>query len=276
MSISRPALSYLGGKWKIADWVLSFFPEHNCYTESFGGAASVLLKKSPIYVEVYNDINDDIVTLFRILRDREQSAQLIEQLRLTPYSRREYFLAHEPTQDPIESVRRLIVRSFMGFSPDSAFSDKPQGFLSSASKQDAKSWSLLVENYEQIHRRFKNVTIENKDALDIITHYDAIDTLHFVDPPYVAETRMSETNYKHELTDTAHEKLMDCLLDAKGAVILAGYDNDLYNRRLKGWKQHTRTAYAGRCSKRTECLWINPRAQAKANQHTLDFGERND
>lgn len=85
------ALIYPGGKVKISSWVTSFFPRHQIYVEPFGGAAGVLLNKEPSPLEVYNDLNSDLVTFFSVLRDKEKAAELIRRLRLTPYAREEYY-----------------------------------------------------------------------------------------------------------------------------------------------------------------------------------------
>ncbi|CAB5540684.1 DNA adenine methylase [Citrobacter werkmanii] len=113
--IKHPAIRYHGGKFRLASWIISHFPDHRCYVEPFGGAASVLLKKKQSEAEVYNDLDGDVVNLFRVLRDPVSSQALIDACALTPYSRVEFRCAYEPTDDPIEKARRLIVRATMGF-----------------------------------------------------------------------------------------------------------------------------------------------------------------
>ena len=88
--VSRSALRYLGGKWAIAPWIIEHMPAHRVYVEPFGGAASVLLRKPRSKVEVYNDLDDEIVGIFRILQNPVQWRELIRRLRRTPYSRREF------------------------------------------------------------------------------------------------------------------------------------------------------------------------------------------
>ena len=66
----RPMVRWHGGKWVLAPWIISHFPPHQIYTEAFGGAASVLLKKPRCYAEIYNDLDGEIVNLFRVARER--------------------------------------------------------------------------------------------------------------------------------------------------------------------------------------------------------------
>lgn len=109
------AFIYPGGKAKISSWVTSFFPRHRIYVEPFGGAAGVLLNKTSSPLEVYNDLNSDLVTFSRVLRDKEKAAELIRRLRLTPYAREEFDSFYPmPESDDIERARALICRACMG------------------------------------------------------------------------------------------------------------------------------------------------------------------
>jgi DNA adenine methylase len=118
---TRPVLRYHGGKWRLAPWIISHFPPHRIYTEAFGGAGSVLLRKPRApFVEVLNDLDGEVVNLFRVLRDEQQSAQLCALLWRTPYARAEFVDSYEVIAAPVEQARRTVVRSFMGFGSDSA------------------------------------------------------------------------------------------------------------------------------------------------------------
>lgn len=115
-TVKRPALRYHGGKFRIAQWIINQFPEHLCYVEPFGGGGSVLLRKSPAKIEVYNDLNGGVVNFFRVLRERP--ADLIAAIELTPYSRKEFIQAQEPCDDPLERARRFYVWSWQGRAQD--------------------------------------------------------------------------------------------------------------------------------------------------------------
>jgi DNA adenine methylase len=116
--ITHPLVRYHGGKWRIAPWIISFFPPHRVYAELFGGGGSVLLRKGRSHEEIYNDLDGDIVNLFRMARDRGE--ELRRKLALTPFAREEYALSFKPAGDPLERARRTVVRAYMGRSSGGA------------------------------------------------------------------------------------------------------------------------------------------------------------
>ncbi|KMK01281.1 DNA methyltransferase, partial [Pluralibacter gergoviae] len=111
------------------------------------------------------------------------------------------------------------------------------------------------------------VIIENKDALEVMRAHDAETTLHYIDPPYVPETRVQGNRYyNHEMTAEGHEQLLAVAETLQGMVMISGYDTELYNDMLASWSKVTKPSRisAGRGTKvRTECLWLNPAAQKK-------------
>lgn len=268
--IKHPAIRYHGGKFRLASWIISHFPPHRCYVEPFGGAASVLLKKERSDAEVYNDLDDEVVNLFRVLRDPEQSDKLIQSCALTPYSRTEFNGSYEPTDDPVERGRRLIVRATMGFGSAGATMGRT-GFRLDTKRNSAtaqKIWSRAPDNLIAVANRFTSVLVEHRDAVTCMQDHDTESTLHFVDPPYLHDTRvMANTYYRHEMDNEQHVQLLEAVNKLQGMVIICGYDSALYNSMLTGWHKETRTTAANGKSgsvQRTECLWINPNCQKRA------------
>lgn len=266
MTVTRPAMRYHGAKFRLAGWIQQFFPAHQCYVEPFGGAAGVLLQKPRSYAEVYNDLDGDIVNFFRVLQAPDTRARLLELVQLTPYARAEFDLAWEPTDDPVERARRTAIRAQMGFAPTAATAGSA-GFRANTTREyslPVNEWTDYPQSIAAAGQRFTGVIIENGDASRVMSRHDAATTLHFVDPPYVHETRVRPSrarNYRHEMTDADHLALLAHLAGLRGMVVLCGYDSDLYNDNLPGWKRHATAAYASgqRGAKvRTEVVWLNP------------------
>lgn len=180
MKTTRPVLRYHGGKFRLAQWVMSFFPEHTCYVEPFGGAAGVLLQKERAYAEVYNDLDRTVVNFFRVLRDPALRQALIESLVMTPYSREDFELAWEPTADPVEEARRLAIRAQMGFGSPGA-TKGTTGFRIDTKREYGTAqhlWSVYPDAIAAAGQRFSGVLIENRPAIDVMRQHDGPETLH--------------------------------------------------------------------------------------------------
>jgi DNA adenine methylase len=239
------------------------FPEHRSYVEPFGGGGAVLLYKERSHTEVYNDIDDDIVNLFYVVRDK--GTELSEKLRYTPYARKELELAFQKTNDPLEKARRLLIRSMLGRHPAAInIETRHSSFRTrqpEARKITANVWADFPERIRDVCERLRGVIIENKDALSLIKQFDADDTLFYVDLPYMFKTRDKGTDYKYEMTDTDHENLAELLVSVKGKVVLSGYGSEEYEKWYAGWRRKEYESYAdangsfGR--NRTEVLWMN-------------------
>ncbi|MBQ0955662.1 DNA adenine methylase [Serratia symbiotica] len=261
--VKHPAIRYHGGKFRLAPWIIERMPEHICYVEPFGGAAGVLLQKPRSYSEVYNDLDGEVVNLFRVLRDPAMNQRLQDVCLLTPYSRDEFCAAQQQTDDPIERARRMVVRACMGFGSAAGIGGN-SGFRSDSKRKYATAahlWARFPGNLAAVCQRLQGVIIENKDALAIMRAHDADTTLHYIDPPYVPETRVQGNRYyNHEMTVEGHEQLLTVAMTLSGMVMISGYESELYSDMLRGWKKETKGSRisAGRGTKvRTECLWIN-------------------
>lgn len=281
----RPVLRWHGGKWRLAPWIIEHLPPHRTYVEPFGGAASVLLRKRPTYAEIYNDLDDEVVTLFRVLREPAQAQRLREALTLTPFARTEFRAAYEMTDEPVERSRRLVIRSFMGFGSNAHASQakghRSTGFRCNSSRSGttpARDWTSYPQALDQIVARLAGVVIENRDAREVMLQHDRADTLHYVDPPYLPELRAPSNKYdlrwrmyRHELTQAQHLELLAFLRQLRGMVVLSGYPSPLYDDALPGWHQAQCKAHADGARERREVLWLNQAAdQALSGRLRLD------
>lgn len=276
---TRPLLRWLGGKFRDAPKIIAQFPPHRIYVEPYGGAFSVGLAKPRAYNEVYNDLDGELVNLFRVLRGPD-APELLRQLALTPYAEAEYLLALETCPDPVERARRTIARSHMAHGTGSARLDRPSGFRSdgrSGSTNVAGEWADLPAALRATVERLQGVTIRQVPALDLIQLYDDPKCLIYLDPPYLPATRSIKARkggeryhtYAHEMTEADHAELLEVIRSSSAMIVLSGYPDPTYDAALAGWSTRTYAARAHRNSARTERLWLNPAALAG---HGL-FGE---
>lgn len=271
--VTRPALRYHGGKFRLAPWILKFFPPHMVYVEPFGGGGSVLLLKERVGAECYNDLDGDVVSVFRIMRDPDLALELQRRVALTPFARDEFDWAYEPGVDALDRAHKLIIRSFMGHGSDSATRSCRTGFrarLTEGRALPAQEWATWSDSIPMFTRRLKGVVIENCDALELIPRMDGPGALFFLDPPYVHSTRSSLAGrsskthgYRHELTDEQHRELAGVLHAVDGMVVLSGYPCDLYDQALYAdWERFERRHPAEGGRMRTEVVWLNPACSA--------------
>ncbi|WP_026784187.1 DNA adenine methylase [Pleomorphomonas koreensis] len=268
---SRPVLRWHGGKWRMAPWIIGHFPAHRIYVEPFGGAASVLVRKSRAYGEIYNDLDGEVVGLFRVLRDEPSARRLQELLRLTPFARQEFREAYEPTDDLVERARRLVVRSFMGFGSNAHASQakghRSTGFRANSNRfgtTPAQDWANYPAAMDALIERLAAVVIECRPAVEVMRQHDGVETLHYVDPPYIHSTRAQGNKYDlgwrmyaHEMADADHVALLDTLCSLTGMVVLSGYAHPLYDDALANWHRLELETYADGARPRTEVLWLN-------------------
>ncbi len=259
----RPPVKWHGGKFYLSNRIIAHFPLHQTYIEPFGGAASVLLNKSPSQVEVYNDLDERITRLFRVLRDHGQ--ELHRRLTLTPYSEIEFEQAEEPAADEIEQARRDFVRwrlSLGGRGDSFSFTlhrvrrrmaDVVSGYL-----------STIDEEIPRIIERLRTVQIVQRPALEVIRTWDAPETLIYCDPPYLHSTRHegSRTIYGCEMSEEEHRELAEVLKTCRGRVVLSGYPSDLYSELYQHWRSiefdMPNHAAGGRTkARKRETIWMN-------------------
>ncbi|WP_217350395.1 DNA adenine methylase [Azonexus fungiphilus] len=261
---TRALLRYFGGKWMIAPWVISHLPPHRVYVEPFGGAASVMLRKPRSPIEVYNDLDEEIVGIFRVVQDPVQCQALLRRLRRTPYARREFEQAFKASSDSVIRAQRAITRAYLAFHHEALFNSRKTTFADArhrtGTRTKAHEWASYPRSLATINRRLRGVTIDCQPAAAVIRAQDTPDTLFFVDPPYMPSTR-SKSGYRCELTEVEHIALLEQLRAVQGLVVLAGYPSDLYDQVLHDWKRVERPhRAAGSKRLRTEVLWISPRA----------------
>lgn len=271
MQVNTPILKYPGAKWRIAKQICNFIDNipHTTYLEPFFGSGAVFFNKKPSAIETINDLDGNVVNLFRVIRERpEELAALAE---MTPWARDEYYSSYTKTGDELEDARRFLIRCWQAFGVKT--SDRT-GWCSDiagrGSMYTLSKWTRLPIGILQVCHRLKNVQIENQAAIKLLERYSSPKVLVYADPPYPLITR-SKRMYVCEMTDDEHYQLLNALDQHPGPVLLSSYDNDLYSQRLKGWHKVKRRAWAEHGKVREEILWLNPIAIQKQRKE-IDNG----
>lgn len=225
-------LKYPGSKWNIADWIISHMPAHKSYLEPYFGSGAVFFRKYPVKSETINDISDDIINLFKVLRDHGE--QLIALIELTPWARKEFDESFKKTGDPIEDARRFLVRCWQAYGTKlNRRTGWRNDIRGSRNVHITKQWDRLPERIAQVIERLKQAQIECRPAINIIKRYCYPEVLIYADPPYPISTRHGKM-YSCEMTDQDHLDLLDVLDNHPGPVLLSAYENELYTERLRG------------------------------------------
>lgn len=253
----RAICKYPGSKWSLANWIISFFPEHHSYLEPFAGSMAVLFNKPRSNIETVNDLDGNVVNLFEwIKKDPER---LAHEIYWTPYARQVYEDAFAAVpEDSLGRAVNFYIRLNMGHGfrttgEKVGWKNDVQGRERAYASQD---WTNLPDKIMQAAERLRGVQIENLPAVDVIQRFNFSNVLIYADPPYVLSTRHGK-QYRCELDDKGQNDTLDVLIAHKGPVLLSGYDNDLYNDRLKGWYREEIDSYSQVCSKKREILWMN-------------------
>lgn len=231
------------------------------YLEPFCGSGAVFFNKNPGAVETINDLDSNIVNLFRVLRDSPDELRRV--LALTPYSREEYDLSFELCEDPIEKARRYMVRTTQAIGAK-MYNNEKCGWRNHTQMKiggTACKWGGIVDTIDKASNRLRGdtthlVQIEHMDALRLIERYDYPDVLMYLDPPYVLSTRRGKL-YNHEMDDEGQRRLLRLIACSRANILISGYENALYNDALAGWHKDRTTSQTTAGKMAVETIWMN-------------------
>lgn len=265
--MSAPPFAYYGGKTTLAGQIAATFPEHRHYVEPFAGSLAVLLAKPRSIFETVNDLDQHLMTFWRVLRDRPD--ELMRVCSLTPHSRVEHQLAYDlaGAGDDLERARRVWVALTQGRGNTLRRTGwrhfQNPGVRGPTSMPDYLS--AYVERMRSAAGRIAHVSLEARPALEVIADYGQHpEVLLYVDPPYLGSTRSSRQYLVEMSADSEHRELADALRGCKASVVLSGYPSPLYAELYAGWYETSISTYTGqgnhtvvRSDRRVEVLWSN-------------------
>jgi DNA adenine methylase len=179
--MAKPLVPWIGGKRKFADHILPLFPDHTCYVEPFCGAAALFFMKEPSRVEVLNDVNGDLVNLYRVVKHHLE--ELYKQFKWLLSSRQHWEWMNETPPHTLTDIQRAARFIYL---QKQAFGGKVEGQCFGTSATSRPRWNIytLEQDLAEAHFRLANTTIEHLDWQRTIKKYDRPETLFYLDPPY--------------------------------------------------------------------------------------------
>jgi DNA adenine methylase len=269
-----PVSRVFGAKARVAPLLIALMPPRvRVYVEVFAGSAAVLLQKPPHTSEHVNDMDGDIVNLFRCMRHDEALQDLCHIVSLTPWAEAEFLQIREsPTlserlegaglidQPDVERAWKYLVRSWQGVSGDDPAGTTGWRYDKTANKVVAKQWDHLPKRLQLAAARLKLVHVHQKPAIDMVDRFGQDkNTILFVDPPYplASINTHGKGAYRHLMTDQEHENMACSLLACKAAVIVTMAKNTVYGRVLERWYQTDLTVKGLRNADKAEHVYCN-------------------
>jgi DNA adenine methylase len=249
----------------MAAWVISHFPlgyEKMKYIEPYFGSGAVFFTKNRSQLETINDLDDDVVNLFSVVRNSPE--ELARAISFTPWSRTEYQQSYSRNDcEAVEKARRFLVRMWQGIGAKPSTSTGWRKNIKSVNGSIPRFSLGLPQSILEITDRPKHgngnriVQIDCKPATELIRRHNTEDTLIYADPPYVLDSSANRRIYKHEMTDADHRELLSLLLQHKGAVVISNYHNEIYDAILKDWPKAEKASRTESGSMKTEVIWWN-------------------
>lgn len=226
-------IKYFGGKGTMFKNIIEQFPnkdEYDMYIEPFGGSYSIGLKKEPSKMEIYNDLEKNVYSLYKVLSDPEMFRLFKEKCDLVLYNndiRKEF-------KELLKNKELSILdRAFYFFYVNRTSHNGIGGFSINSYIRRNMSKSIsdflsCIDRLPELHNRLSNVIITNVDGNELIKKYDNERTLIYCDPPYEQSTRTS-ARYNVDMDEKEHINFLDIIIKSKSKILVSGYDCPLYD-----------------------------------------------
>lgn len=224
---SKPIIPWMGGKRRLAKHILPIFPQHTCYAEPFAGGAALYFMKEPSKVEVINDLNGELVNLYRCVKHHLD--ELVRQFRWSLVSRAE-FLINKKTDPTVLTDIQRAARFY--YQQRNCFGGKIDSQVFGIATTSAPKFNLLrvEEDLSQAHLRLSRTYIEELSWQDCIKRYDREHTLFYCDPPY-----WQTAGYGVDFGWEQYEQLRATAESIKGKMIISINAHDDIKKLFNGF-----------------------------------------
>lgn len=229
-----PPVKYFGGKSGFFNEILKYFPnsdEYSVYLEPFAGSFALGLKMDPTPpIQMYNDLEQNVYSLYKVLSDPEMFKQFKEKCDLVFYSEdiRSEFI-HNLKTDNLS----MVDRAFNFFYVNRTSHNGVGGFSKNMYIRRGMSKSIsdflsAIDRLPELHNRLSRVIVTNMDGVELIQKYNAPNVFVYADPPYHQSTRTS-TRYKVDMDNDGHIRFLNTCIESKSKILISGYDCELYD-----------------------------------------------
>lgn len=244
-------------KKNLIQWIVSNLPadiDEMIYVEPFSGGACVLLNKNKSKIEVINDLDQEVIGIYKAIRNEPKEFTR----RLNLYKCCEETFVRSQKKSGFEDYLDRAINDFILTKMSKSESRKvfSSEICQKCKKIKTSPWSSSIEEMNQISERIKETHIFNLPAIEIIKKFDTPNVFIFCDPPVLLETKNKKSMYESKMTTDDHIELSIALNDFSGKVLLTGILNPLYKRLYAGWKMEKRKT-TSKIKKNLEVIWKN-------------------
>ncbi|CCD28940.1 D12 class N6 adenine-specific DNA methyltransferase [Candidatus Glomeribacter gigasporarum BEG34] len=251
MTKTTPIIQWMGGKRRLAKHLLPLFPPHHCYVEVFCGAAALFfMRPEPAPVEVINDLNRELVNLYRVVQHHLE--EFIRQFKWAISSRQVFEWQKMTRPETLTEIQRAARFYYVHRHCFGAQLRNPS-FGTSASRS-AINLLRIEESLSEAYLRLSGVTVENLDWQDCIQRYDRPHTFFYLDPPY-----WQMAGYDIPFEFEQYERMAEVMRNCQGKMMVSINDHPEMRRVFAGFPERTlQTTYTlngrSRSEKRRECV----------------------
>ncbi len=224
--MATPIIPWIGGKRRLADRLIPQFPPHKCYVEVFAGGAALYFMRPPAEVEVINDINGELVNLYRVVKNHLE--EFVRQFKYALSSRDVFKWLQDTPPATLTDIQRAA-RFF--YLQQHAFGGKVDGQTwGTATTAPPINLLRIEENLSAAHLRLSQAYIENMDWAKCLERYDRPHTFFYLDPPY-----WETEGYGVEFGIEQYEKMAGMLRNLEGKAIVSLNDHPDIRRVFDGF-----------------------------------------
>lgn len=226
-------IKYFGGKGNMFNKIIEYFPkkkEYNTYIEPFGGSYSIGLKKDPVAIEIYNDMDKNVYSLYKVLSDPIMFKEFKRNCDLVLYAED---IRSEHIKKLKDETISMVDRAFSFFYVNRTSHNGVGGFSKNTYVRRSMSKSVsdflsAIDRLPELHDRLSKIIVTNTDGMGLIRKFNRENVFMYCDPPYEQSTRTS-TRYKVDMDRSEHLDFLDAVMVSDAKILISGYDCELYD-----------------------------------------------